>query len=101
MPRRERLRPSPSRPRRASGADAGRPEPAPDRRNPAQEEPVAVIGIIGDLVHGVAFLLLAAAALYYFGRIFWVVSAAMAALCVVSLREAWSGLRRVRESRKA
>ncbi|MGH7036693.1 MAG: hypothetical protein ACREFK_17410 [Stellaceae bacterium] len=48
--------------------------------------------LIGDVVHGVVFLALAVASVLYFGQSFAVVAAVVAALGLVSLKEAWSGL---------
>ena len=101
MPRGEPSRPSPKRPRRASEARAGRPEPAPDRHTSGREEPVSFFGIIGHLVHGVAFLTLGAAAIFYLGQVFWVVSIVMGVLALMSLRDAWGGFTRYRDSRKS
>lgn len=100
MPKREASRPSPKRRKLFSGADTGGSPSAPDRHSRDPEQPVSFIGSVGHLVHAVAFLLLGAASLYYFGRVFFVVSGAMAVLALVSLREGWGELRRVRESRK-
>jgi hypothetical protein len=91
-----RRRPTPAR----QPPDAGRPEGAPDRHSPSGQGPVSLLGVVGHFIHGLAFLLLAGAAASYFGRIFWVVSAVMAALSLVSLREGWNANRRYREARK-
>jgi hypothetical protein len=83
--------------RRPSGPLARRePRPAGDR--PAKQEggPPSLWSIVGDAVHGVVFLVLTAAALLYFGQVFDVVAAVVAILAVMSLREAWEGLRRHR-----
>jgi hypothetical protein len=66
------------------------PLPAPERRAGDRQ---ALLGAIGAAVHGVFFLAVAGLALLRFGAIFDVVSGIIAALALMSLRQAWSGLR--------
>jgi hypothetical protein len=100
VPRREPSRRRPTPARQTLDAGGGRSEAAPDRHSPGGQSSVSLLGVAGHFIHGLAFLLLAGAAASYFGRIFWVVSAVMAALSLVSLREAWNANRRYREARK-
>jgi hypothetical protein len=80
--------------RRPVGRAARRePRPVVDKPKKQGSERPSLWSIIGDAVHGVVFLGLMAAALIYFGRIFDVVAAAVAGLSVMSLKEAWTGLR--------
>jgi hypothetical protein len=73
---------------------AGRePRPTPDRAKKRDGERPSLLSIVGDTVHGVVFLGLAGAALLHFGQSFGVLAAVVAALSILSLREAWIGLR--------
>jgi hypothetical protein len=67
------------------------PPPAAVPARPADRE--ALLGAIGDAVHGVFFLAVAALALLRFGAVFDVVSGIIAGLALMSLRQAWIGLR--------
>ena len=72
---------------------AGRePRPASDRTKKRDGERPSLLSIIGDTVHGVLFLGLAGTALVHFGQSFGVLVAVVAALAILSLREAWIGL---------
>src|SRR5579875_1309815 len=77
-------------------AQAARHEPRPlaERPKKGEERPPSLPSIIGDAVHGILFLGLTLAALVHFGQVFDVVAAVVAALAAMSLKEAWSGLRR-------
>jgi hypothetical protein len=83
--------------RRPAGRAGGRElRPAADRPKKQEGERPSLSSIVGDAVHGVLFLALTAAALIHFGQVFEVVAAAVAVLSVMSLKEAWDGLRRYR-----
>jgi hypothetical protein len=71
--------------------------PAPDRPKKRDGERPSLLSIVGDTVHGVVFLGLAGAALVHFGQSFGVLAAVVAALALLSLREAWIGLRAYRD----
>ena len=79
--------------RRAS-APAG--AAAPERR--VQWSRSRLLGIAGYIVHGFGFLALAAAVWLYLGQDAWVVSLIIVAVSLLSLREAWSGLERLRRT---
>jgi hypothetical protein len=50
--------------------------------------------IFAYTTHGIGFLLLAAAALVHFGRVFWIAALVIVVFSVISLREAWLTLGR-------
>lgn len=83
-----------AKPRRRSAK-----RPAARAARPASEPPKKRDGVppsrwslVGDTVHGLVFLALAVASVLYFGQSFAVVAAVVAALALVSLKEAWTGL---------
>lgn len=67
--------------------------PSAQRSDKRHGPPPSLWSVVGDAVHGIVFLGLAAAALLYFGQVFDVVAAIVAVLAVMSLREAWTGWR--------
>jgi hypothetical protein len=69
------------------------PAPAAPPEETRAGEREALLGAIGDAIHGVFFLAVAALALWRFGAVFDVVSGIIAALALMSLRQAWIGLR--------
>ena len=84
-------------PRRPAGRPGGRePRPTGDRPKKREGERPSLLSIVGDAVHGIFFLALTAAALIHFGPVFEAVAAAVAVLSVMSLKEAWDGMRRYR-----
>jgi hypothetical protein len=92
-----RQRDSARQQRRSSGRPAAarhEPRPLAERPKKGEERPPSLPSIIGDAVHGILFLGLTLAALVHFGQVFDVVAAVVAALAAMSLKEAWSGLRR-------
>jgi hypothetical protein len=86
---RERAQTRPSQRGAKDGDQVGSLATEPGRK----AHPRSALGSVAYAVHGIAFLLLAAAGLIHFGKVFWVASAAIAAFSVMSLREAWVGLR--------
>jgi hypothetical protein len=94
-----KLRDSAKQKRRTPGQTGGRAlRPAGNKSGgdkPKQREDgrPSLWSIIGDAVHGVVFLGLTAAALIHFGQVFDIVCAVSAVLSIMSLKEAWTGLR--------
>jgi hypothetical protein len=83
--------------RRSAGRPGGRePRPTGDRPKKREGERPSLLSIVGDALHGIFFLALAAAALIHFGSVFEAVAAAVAVLSLMSLKEAWDGLRHYR-----
>jgi hypothetical protein len=56
----------------------------------------ALVGILGNALHGVFFLVLGVLALVHFGSIFDLLSGVAFVIAAVSLRQAWMGLRQLR-----
>jgi hypothetical protein len=87
-----------ARQRRQPAGRAGTraPRPTPDTPKRREGERPSLWSIIGDTVHGLLFLGLAAASVVYFGHSFDVLAAVVAALSILSLKEAWTGLQTYR-----
>ena len=70
---------------------------APPQQHRARERDRALlVGSIAYAFHGGFFLLLVIAALIRFGTIFGVLGAIIAFICLLSLKQAWTGFRRYR-----
>ncbi|HUZ71767.1 MAG TPA: hypothetical protein VMU87_02170 [Stellaceae bacterium] len=72
--------------------------PAAAERSTQARDRQPLIGSIAYAVHGLFFLLLVAAALYWFGSVFGVLGAIVAVIALASLKQAWTGLQNYRRS---